>query len=605
MTSVFFSCFLVIAVCIIFFIGLKFVKISFIIFYKLLHQLVSKFLLIQKSISQFFLFINKLTNLKDFIYISYSFFFFIFIGLFFFFFNLCQYLYFFISDLSWFLIKNIIHDFFFYFKYFFLNLQFIFFFFFAVICLLFFYFKKTEILQIKQFSIYSSLFIFVISLCFIQQYIFYSKNIGFFQFYWVYDTIPIFAVDGLSLLFLLLTTFIFPLCFLIIFNINYEIKKLIIFLFSIELLLIAVFTTMDLFSFYIYFEMLLIPMSLIIVIWGSRSRKLKAMFYFFIYTLFSSLFMLVGIIILYFFLGTTNFFILQTASILQTKISYILWPLFFFAFAVKIPMFPFHLWLPEAHVEAPTVGSVILAGLLLKLGGYGFLRVLLGFFPLATIYYKSIIMILAILGIVYASFTLLRQIDMKKLIAYSSITHMNLAVIGIFSDTYEGVLGGIYLLISHGFSSSALFFLIGIIYERFHTRLIHNYGGMMQIMPKYGFFFFCFTLANFGFPGTANFIAESIIILNLPEFSFFVFFLCGIGILLSVVYSLLLFSRVMFGNLNYYYRFIITKNFISDIRHFEQYILYFFLIVLFIFGISTTSISMFIYHTISLIINYN
>ncbi len=468
-----------------------------------------------------------------------------------------------------------------------------------------FYFKNNEIIIIKQFSIYSSLFIFVISLIFIQQYIFYSKNIGFFQFYWVYEKIPLFALDGLSLLFFILTTFIFPLCFLIILNINYEIKKLTIFLFSIELLLVAVFTTMDLFSFYIYFEMILIPMSLIIVIWGSRSRKLKAMFYFFIYTLFSSLFMLVGIILLYFFLGTTNFLILQTASILQTKISYILWPLFFFAFAVKIPMFPFHLRLPEAHVEAPTVGSVILAGLLLKLGGYGFLRVLLGFFPLATLYYKTVIVVLAVLGIVYASFTLLRQIDMKKLIAYSSITHMNLAVIGLFSDTYEGILGGIYLLISHGFSSSALFFLIGIIYERFHTRLIHNYGGMMQLMPKYGFFFFCFTLANFGFPGTANFIAESVIILNLPEFSFFVFFLCGIGVLLSVVYSLLLFSRVMFGNLNYYYRHIITKNFSLDVVHFEQYILYFFLIVLFVFGISTTSISMFMYHTVSLIINYN
>jgi len=162
-------------------------------------------------------------------------------------------------------------------------------------------------------------------------------------------------------------------------------------------------------------------------------------------------------------------------------------------------MFPFHLWLLEAHVEAPTVGSVILAGLLLKLGGYGFLRVLLGFFPLATIYYKTIIISLAILGIVYASFTLLRQIDMKKLIAYSSITHMNLAVIGLFSDTYEGILGGIYLLISHGFSSSALFFLIGIIYERFHTRLIHNYGGMMQLMPKYGFFFFLFYFSKFWF----------------------------------------------------------------------------------------------------------
>jgi NADH-quinone oxidoreductase subunit M len=315
--------------------------------------------------------------------------------------------------------------------------------------------------------------------------------------------------------------------------------------------------------------------------------------------------MLVGIVLLYFFIGTTNFFVLQTASLLQTKISYVLWPLFFFAFAVKIPMFPFHLWLPEAHVEAPTVGSVILAGLLLKLGGYGFVRILLGCFPFATFYYKPVIIGLALLGVIFASLTLLRQIDMKKIIAYSSITHMNFAVVGLFSDTYEGVLGGLYLLISHGFSSSALFFLIGIIYDRFHSRLIHNYGGLMQLMPKYGFFFFCFTLANFGFPGTANFIAESVIVLNLPEFSFFVLFFCGIGILLSVVYSLLLFSRIMFGSLNHYYKNLVLQDFSIDLSLPEHYVLLFFLLLLFIFGLSTTVLSSFMLHTISIIINYN
>jgi NADH-quinone oxidoreductase subunit M len=250
-------------------------------------------------------------------------------------------------------------------------------------------------------------------------------------------------------------------------------------------------------------------------------------------------------------------------------------------------MFPFHLWLPEAHVEAPTEGSVILAGLLLKLGGYGFLRILLLFFSTATIYYRPFILTLAMLGIIYASLTLLRQIDMKRIIAYSSISHMNLAVLGIFSNTSDGILGGIYLLLSHGFSSSALFFFVGVLYSRFHTRLVFNYGGLIQLMPKYCFFFFIFSLANFGFPGTANFIAESLILITLSEISFNIFFLAGVGIILSVVYSLLLYSRVMLGRLNFFF-FGLSQN--IDLSKKEFYISMYFLVVLLIYGIHTTSI---------------
>ncbi len=599
-TSIYFVLFIIT----IFFLIYSFTKFNFLIFYFFSKTLINFIVSCSKQLNKFFLLIFNTWLFQFFFKLCKV------LGTIFFFFQILiffvsiHYFLFFFPDFFLFLHFSLCNTFFFYLQNIFLNLQFIYFFLCSVILLLFFYFSSKDIIELKRFSIYSSLFIFLISLLFLKEYIVFSKNIGLFQYIWTIKNIPYFAMDGLSLIFFVLTTFLFPLIFLIIVNIQYEVKKLVIFLFFIQLLLLAVFSTTDLFSFYIYFEMILIPMSGVIVIWGSRSRKIKAMFYFFIYTLFSSLFMLSGIVLLYFFIGTTNFFVLQTASLLQTNISYLLWPLFFFAFAVKIPMFPFHLWLPEAHVEAPTVGSVILAGLLLKLGGYGFIRVLLGFFPLATLYYKPVIILFALLGIVYASFTLLRQIDMKKIIAYSSITHMNLAVIGIFSDTYEGILGGIYLLIAHGFSSSALFFLIGVLYERFHSRLIHNYGGLLQIMPKYGFFFFCFTLANFGFPGTANFIAESVIIVNLVEFTFFVFFVSGIGILLSVVYSLLLFSRIMFGSLNKYYSTCISNNFILDLRSSEQYILCFFLIMLLVFGIATSSLTMYIIQTTSLIINY-
>lgn len=495
MTALFTSMYFFLFIITIVFICYNIIKFNFVFIYFFFNNIIKVMTTISKKVKFFFLFILNTSAFQVFLKICQLFCLMFFFLQGFLFIIIIHYFIVFFPEFFWFLQLTQFNDFLQYLKIIFLNLQFIFYFLFAIISLLVFYFSPKDVFEIKKFSIFSSLFIFCISLLFLKEYVFFSHNVGVFQYIWIIQSIPYFAMDGLSLIFFVLTTFLFPLIFLIIYNIQFEFKKLVIFLFSIEFLLLAVFTTTDLFSFYIYFEMILIPMSGVIVLWGSRSRKIKAMFYFFIYTLFSSLFMLFGIVILYFFIGTTNFFVLQTASVLQTKISYFFWPLFFFAFAVKIPMFPFHLWLPEAHVEAPTVGSVILAGLLLKLGGYGFVRVLLGFFPLATLYYKPIIILFALLGIIYASFTLLRQIDMKKIIAYSSITHMNLAVIGIFSDTYEGILGGIYLLIAHGFSSSALFFLIGVVYERFHSRLIHNYGGLLQVMPKFGFFFFLFYIS--------------------------------------------------------------------------------------------------------------
>ena len=409
---------------------------------------------------------------------------------------------------------------------------------------------------------------------------FFETNLGIIQFTLFYNQVPICGVDGLSLIFLLLTTFLFFCIFLLVWNINYHSKLLICLLLFLECLLIFVFSVLDIFLFYILFELILLPMLLIIFIWGSRSRKIKASFYFFLYTLFGSLFMLVGILLLYYEFGTTNLLLLSYLEVTYIK-QLLFWILFFFSFAIKIPMFPFHIWLPEAHVEAPTIGSVILAGLLLKLGAYGFLRIVLPLFPQATIFFQPFVLTLASLGVLYASFILLCQMDLKKIIAYSSVAHMNFAVLGLFSNTILGIQGSLFLFISHGFSSSALFILVGILYERYHTRLLPYYGGLVQLMPLYAIFFFFFTIANFGFPGTSNFIGEFLIFLGLGQKSFFLICCAGVGMLFSVIYSILLFSRLLFGELKFYY---LIFSFYSDLTRQEFFILLFLTIVLFFFG---------------------
>jgi proton-translocating NADH-quinone oxidoreductase chain M len=436
-------------------------------------------------------------------------------------------------------------------------------------------YKYMELIRFLGFS--SSIFLFVWSLWL---WVLYNEYLGTFQFLVQINQIPLLGIDGISLIFIILTTFLFVCSFLLVWSVKQYLKSLVLLLIFLELLLLLVFSVVDLFIFYIVFELILLPMVLIIFIWGSRTRKIKAGFYFFLYTLFGSLLMLIGLLLLYSEFGTCNFLLLMYLTPGYEK-QLLFWFLFFFSFAIKIPMFPFHIWLPEAHVEAPTIGSVLLAGLLLKLGGYGFLRILISLFPDATLFFNPLLLTLAILGIIYASLTLLRQIDIKKIIAYSSIAHMNFALLGMFSNTLLGLQGSLYLLVSHGFSSSALFMLAGVLYEKHHTRLLHYYGGLTQLMPLYAFFFFIFTIANFGFPGTSNFVGEILIFLGLIQQSFFLVLCGGFGMLFSVIYSILLFNRILFGELKF---FNLTFNFYHDLSKREFAILIFLSFFLLFFG---------------------
>jgi proton-translocating NADH-quinone oxidoreductase chain M len=389
------------------------------------------------------------------------------------------------------------------------------------------------------------------------------------------------GVDGLSMIFLVLTLFIFPVLFLSSWRVTKSVRTFVEYLLAMEILLVLTFTTLDLLYFFVMFESLLIPMFLIIGQWGARDRRIKAAYYFFLYTFFGSLFMLFGIIYLYFIVGSTNYFVLLN-TVLDADQQRLIWLCFFLAFAVKMPLFPFHIWLPEAHVEAPTVGSMLLASLLLKLGGYGFLRFSLTFLNEGSMHYAPLVSACALLGVLYGSLSTLRQIDLKRIIAYSSVAHMNLVVLGLFSYNQQGIEGAIYLMVGHGVVSAALFLCVGVLYDRYHTRLLRYYGGLVTVMPLFSVSFFALTLANMSFPGTSNFLGELLIFVGIFANNSTVLLLSTAGIVLSAAYSVWLYNRVTFGTLKTTY----IRTF-TDLNRLEAIALLSLLVPMLVLGLSS------------------
>ena len=357
------------------------------------------------------------------------------------------------------------------------------------------------------------------------------------------------GIDGISLVFILLSTFLIPLCILISWkSITYRVREYMILFLILETLMIGTFCALDLILFYIFFEALLIPMFLIIGIWGGP-RRVYAAFKFFLYTLGGSVLFLIAIIVMANVVGTFDIRTLLYSKIPET-IQLWLWPAFFASFAIKTPMWPFHTWLPDAHVEAPTAGSVILAGVLLKVGGYGFIRFSIPMLPYASEYYSLLVYVLSIIAIIYASLVALMQSDMKKLIAYASVAHMGFVTIGLFTFKQEGIDGAMTQMLSHGIVSAALFICVGVLYDRKHSRLISDYGGLVERMPKYALVFMIFLLASIGLPGTSGFIGEFLILISAYQVNVFLALGAGLGIILGACYMLWLYKRVIFGSLN-------------------------------------------------------
>ncbi len=418
---------------------------------------------------------------------------------------------------------------------------------------LFIFFVRSSNSQ-YQSSKYVALFItlanFILSL---YLWIVFDKSIVDFQFVEEREWISGFVnykvgVDGISILFILLTTFITPICVITVnATIKNRLKDFLIAILILETFMIGVFCSLDLVVFYLFFEAGLIPMFLIIGIWGGERRVYSA-FKFFLYTLLGSVLMLVAIISIYWITGTTDVIKLYELGI-DAKYQNLLWLAFFSSFAVKTPMWPVHTWLPDAHVEAPTAGSVLLAAILLKMAGYGFIRFSLGLFPDASLYFVPLVYTLSLIAIIYTSLVALMQEDMKKLIAYSSVAHMGFVTLGIFTMTQQGIEGSIFQMISHGLVSAALFLCVGVVYDRLHTRLINRYGGLVSIMPKYAIVFMVFTLGALGLPGTSGFIGEFLVLMGAFKKSIIVATIASLGVILGAAYMLWLYKRIIFGKL--------------------------------------------------------
>jgi len=414
--------------------------------------------------------------------------------------------------------------------------------------------------NVKYLALAATVFTFVVSL--VMLFGFDHSSTGF-QFVeersWLLGMQYKMGVDGISILFVMLTTFTMPLVIVASWNVTYRLKEYMIAFLVLETLMIGVFCALDLVLFYVFFEAGLIPMFLIIGIWGGKER-IYASFKFFLYTFLGSVLMLVAMVAMFSDAGSTDIVFLLTHNFKSDVLNVfgfqilggaqtLMWIAFFASFAVKMPMWPFHTWLPDAHVQAPTAGSVVLAAILLKLGGYGFLRFALPMFPIASDLLAPLIFWLSAIAIVYTSLVALVQHDMKKLIAYSSVAHMGFVTMGIFAANQQGVDGAIFQMISHGFISGALFLCVGVLYDRLHTRNIDAYGGIVNKMPTYALIFMFFTLANVGLPGTSGFVGEFLTLVGIFKVNTWAALFATSGVILSAAYALWLYRRIVLGQL--------------------------------------------------------
>ncbi len=433
-------------------------------------------------------------------------------------------------------------------------------------------------------AIYISLFTSFANL-FLTFFLWYSfdKSLTGFQFIeeknWISGLIKFkLGIDGISILFIILTAFITPICIISCINsVKKRLNEFLIAILILETFILGVFCSLDLIIFYLFFEAGLIPMFLIIGIWGGP-RKIYSAYKFFLFTLLGSVLMLAAIIFIYWSIGTTDYTEIYKLKIPQNY-QYLLWLAFFSSFAVKTPMWPVHTWLPDAHVEAPTAGSVILAAILLKMAGYGFLRFSLGMFPIASEYFTPLIFTLSIIAIIYTSLVALMQEDMKKLIAYSSVAHMGFVTLGIFTFNKQGIEGSIFQMISHGIISAALFLCVGVLYDRTSSRMIKSFGGIVNYLPNFSLIFIIFVLGALGLPGTTGFIGEFLVLLGAFKINYLVAILASTGVVLCAAYMLWMAKRVVFGKTN---NSIISK--LKDINYLEGSVLIVLCLVSLVFG---------------------
>lgn len=377
---------------------------------------------------------------------------------------------------------------------------------------------------------------------------------GGFQFTYTLNIIPSLpfglrlGVDGISIFFILLTNLFIYLCILSLNTHTHRLFEVLLHLLFLQWSVLGSFLFIDILGFFVFFEMTLIPIYFLVLVWGSRERRIRASYLISIYTLLGSIFMFFNLLYLYSKTGTTDYELLLTLNFSEEDQKF-LWITFFISFAAKIPLFPLHIWLPEAHVEAPTLGSVLLAVLLLKLGTYGIIRFSLPLFPEGTLYFGPLVSTFAVMGVLYTCLTAIRQIDLKKIIAYSSVGHMNVVLLGIMAGTIEGLQGAIFQMLSHGVVSGALFFAVGTIYERYSVRSLKYFGGLTYFYPLFAIVFLIFSMANISFPLTSSFVGEFLIFMGLFQYSFWATLFASTSMVLGAVYTLWTYNRIFFGNI--------------------------------------------------------